>query len=99
MAAAARIEDDPGAENFTPTAHQDLGESITLHKLLELCLRENDRRLAPTMPACGARGWCRRWRNLPTACCRPAFKRNSIYLRAQRARREMFPLRPAGRAR
>ncbi len=33
-------------ENFTMSAHQELGESVTLHKLLELCLRENDRRLA-----------------------------------------------------
>jgi hypothetical protein len=33
-------------ENFTMSAHQELGESVTLHKLLDLCLRENDRRLA-----------------------------------------------------
>jgi hypothetical protein len=33
-------------ENFTMSAHQELGESVTLHKLLDLCLRENDRRLS-----------------------------------------------------
>ncbi len=36
---------DPG-ENFTLSAHQDLGVDVTLHKLLGLCLRENDARLA-----------------------------------------------------
>ena len=35
------------AENFTLSAHQDLGESITLRSLLQLCLQENERRLAP----------------------------------------------------
>ena len=34
-------------ENFTLNAHQDLGVDVTLHKLLGLCLRENDARLAP----------------------------------------------------
>jgi hypothetical protein len=34
-------------DNFTLSAHQDLGESITLHKLLGLCLSENERRLSP----------------------------------------------------
>ena len=34
------------SENFTLSAHQSLGEPITLHRLLELCLRENDRRMA-----------------------------------------------------
>ncbi|HEY1900649.1 MAG TPA: hypothetical protein VGG49_12750 [Steroidobacteraceae bacterium] len=34
-------------ENFTLGAHQDLGENVTLHKLLGLCLRENAARLAP----------------------------------------------------
>jgi hypothetical protein len=34
-------------ENFTLSAHQDLGEDVTLHKLLGLCLRENAARLAP----------------------------------------------------
>jgi hypothetical protein len=33
-------------ENFTLTAHQDLGAPVTLHRLLELCLRENERRMA-----------------------------------------------------
>jgi hypothetical protein len=33
-------------ENFTMSAHQELGESVTLHKLLALCLQENERRLA-----------------------------------------------------
>jgi len=37
----------PDGENFTLSAHQDLGEDVTLHKLLGLCLRENDARLAP----------------------------------------------------
>ncbi|HEX5209473.1 MAG TPA: hypothetical protein VFW10_16980 [Steroidobacteraceae bacterium] len=40
----------PGAaatsENFTLTAHQDLGTKITLHRLLGLCLIENERRMA-----------------------------------------------------
>jgi hypothetical protein len=35
----------PG-ENFTLTAHQDLGTEVTLHRLLELCLTENERRMA-----------------------------------------------------
>jgi hypothetical protein len=34
-------------DNFTLSAHQELGEDVTLHKLLGLCLRENDARLAP----------------------------------------------------
>jgi len=34
-------------QNFTLSAHQDLGADITLHKLIEVCLRENDRRMAP----------------------------------------------------
>ncbi len=33
-------------ENFTLRAHQDLGANVTLHKLLEACLRENARRMA-----------------------------------------------------
>jgi hypothetical protein len=33
-------------ENFTLTAHQDLGTGVTLHRLLELCLTENERRMA-----------------------------------------------------
>lgn len=33
-------------ENFTLTAHQDLGAKITLHRLLEVCLTENERRMA-----------------------------------------------------
>jgi hypothetical protein len=33
-------------ENFTLSAHHDLGEDVTLHKLLGLCLRENAARLA-----------------------------------------------------
>jgi hypothetical protein len=33
------------SDNFTLSAHQDVGESVTLHSLLELCLRENDRRM------------------------------------------------------
>jgi hypothetical protein len=34
------------SENFTLSAHQDLGAPMTLHQLLDLCLRENDRRMA-----------------------------------------------------
>jgi hypothetical protein len=34
------------SENFTLTAHQDLGAQVTLHRLLELCLTENERRMA-----------------------------------------------------
>ncbi|HEX8758294.1 MAG TPA: ferritin-like domain-containing protein [Steroidobacteraceae bacterium] len=34
------------SENFTLTAHQDLGTEVTLHRLLELCLTENERRMA-----------------------------------------------------
>ena len=33
-------------ENFTLTAHQELGTEVTLGRLLELCLAENERRLA-----------------------------------------------------
>ena len=33
-------------ENFTLTAHQELGTEVTLHRLLELCLTENARRMA-----------------------------------------------------
>ncbi len=33
-------------ENFTLTAHQDIGTDVTLHRLLELCLDENARRMA-----------------------------------------------------
>ncbi len=34
------------SENFTLTAHQDLGTEVTLHRLLGLCLAENERRMA-----------------------------------------------------
>jgi hypothetical protein len=34
------------SENFTLTAHQDLGAQVSLHRLLELCLAENERRMA-----------------------------------------------------
>jgi hypothetical protein len=34
------------SENFTLTAHQDLGAGVTLHRLLGLCLTENERRMA-----------------------------------------------------
>jgi hypothetical protein len=33
-------------ENFTLTGHQDVGTEVTLHRLLELCLIENERRMA-----------------------------------------------------
>jgi hypothetical protein len=35
---------EPG-ENFTLSAHQDLGTDITLHRLLGCCIAENDRRM------------------------------------------------------
>ncbi len=34
------------SENFTLTAHQELGAQVTLHRLLGLCLEENERRMA-----------------------------------------------------
>ena len=34
------------SDNFTLRAHQDLGADVTLHKLLETCLRENERRMS-----------------------------------------------------
>lgn len=34
------------SENFTLTAHQELGAEVTLHRLLGLCLTENERRMA-----------------------------------------------------
>ncbi len=37
--------DGATSDNFTLSAHQDLGAPITLHRLLDLCLRENDRRM------------------------------------------------------
>ncbi|MDE2262132.1 MAG: ferritin-like domain-containing protein [Gammaproteobacteria bacterium] len=37
---------DGSSENFTLTAHQDLGTEVTLHRLLGLCLNENERRMA-----------------------------------------------------
>ena len=38
--------DGGSSENFTLTAHQDLGAEVTLHRLLDLCLTENERRMA-----------------------------------------------------
>jgi hypothetical protein len=35
------------SDNFTLRAHQEIGESVTLHSLLKLCLHENERRMAP----------------------------------------------------
>lgn len=44
---ARALGGEPGApsENFTLTAHRDFSARITLRHLLELCLRENERRL------------------------------------------------------
>jgi hypothetical protein len=38
-------ETDNAGNNFTLSAHHDLGEPVTVHALLALCLRENDRRM------------------------------------------------------
>lgn len=45
--AAPDARDADNGENFTLSAHQDLGQDVTLHKLLGLCLRENEARLSP----------------------------------------------------
>jgi hypothetical protein len=38
----------PGdSDNFTLTAHRDLGDSVTVRKLIDTCLAENQRRMAP----------------------------------------------------
>ncbi len=42
---ATPTKTETAGENFTLSAHQELGEDVTLHKLLGLCLRENDARL------------------------------------------------------
>jgi hypothetical protein len=47
QAAAPIAQGGDDGENFTLSAHQELGQDVTLHKLLGLCLRENDARLAP----------------------------------------------------
>ena len=46
-AAAPTLQGGDDGDNFTLSAHQDLGQDVTLHKLLGLCLRENAARLAP----------------------------------------------------
>lgn len=42
-----REQNQGSGDNFTLSAHQDLGESVRLHELLQRCLRENERRLSP----------------------------------------------------
>jgi hypothetical protein len=43
---ARSLGDAPeSSDNFTMNSHQELGESVTLHSLLETCLRENERRM------------------------------------------------------
>src|SRR5690348_5233868 len=42
----AQPADAGSSENFTLTAHQELGTEVTLHRLLGLCLVENERRMA-----------------------------------------------------
>ncbi len=42
--------DGASRDNFTLSAHQDLGAPVTLHRLLDLCLRENERRMQPYDP-------------------------------------------------
>ena len=37
-------------DNFTLTAHREFGDKMTLHKILGLCLAENERRMAPYDP-------------------------------------------------
>ncbi len=44
--ARAMSKGSGSAENFTLSAHQDLGADVTLHRLLEVCLSENERRMA-----------------------------------------------------
>ncbi len=44
--ARAMSKGSASAENFTLGAHQDLGADVTLHKLLGVCLRENERRMS-----------------------------------------------------
>ncbi len=41
---------DGSVDNFTMSAHQELGSDLTLHGLLGRCLEENDRRMAPYDP-------------------------------------------------
>jgi hypothetical protein len=43
----ARSMGGHSSDNFTLNAHQEMGESVTLHSLLNLCLHENERRMAP----------------------------------------------------
>jgi hypothetical protein len=43
-------ESDTTQEHFTMSAHQELGPQITVRALLEVCLKENDRRMAPYDP-------------------------------------------------
>jgi hypothetical protein len=38
------------ADNFTMSAHQEVGSDVTLHGLLGRCLAENERRMAPYDP-------------------------------------------------
>src|ERR1700730_17437118 len=40
----------PSSDNFTLSAHQELGSNLTLHGLLGRCLAENERRMAPYDP-------------------------------------------------
>jgi hypothetical protein len=40
-------ESNTTQEHFTMSAHQDLGSQISARALLELCLQENERRMAP----------------------------------------------------
>jgi hypothetical protein len=40
-------ESDATQEHFTMSAHQELGFQITVRTLLDTCLKENDRRMAP----------------------------------------------------
>ena len=44
------VGESASSDNFTLSAHQELGSNLTLHGLLGLCLAENERRMAPYDP-------------------------------------------------
>ena len=65
------------ADNFTLSAHKDLGSNLTLHALLGRSLAEE--RAADgalTMRACCVPGWFQPSRACSTGCCRRVFDRS-----------------------